>query len=164
MKNNSLIFLFALLLLTACGGYTGKMRTIDQKTFEIQLPDWLEETNDLAPHAIFQFKSMYRNTYGIVVKNAKDNKSFEQYQQESVNVLRNFNELTNVLVTDSVYKPKQIALELMGDIESEKIFYWHNTYQDTDNYYQLVLWTRSYDRKQKYEPIIKDIIASFKMK
>lgn len=147
----------------SCQNYTGEFRTVAKDSFSIALPDWLEETDDLAPHAIYQFKSRYRNTYGIVVKTPIQDKSFETYQHEAVSVLRNFNEITNLLVTDSTLKDDTYHLELLGDIESEKIFYWHNTYKGQQNYYQLVLWTRSYDRKQKYTPVIEKIISSFEI-
>ena len=80
------------------------------------------------------------------------------------NASKNFKELTNLLVTDSVKTANSIKLELMGDMDSEKIFYWHNTYESKNNYYQLVVWTRSYDRKQKYSDVIEKVVASFKMK
>lgn len=166
MKNIkfTLICFLAFFLISACDNYTGEKRDISNPNFDITLPDWLEETDDLAPHAIYQFKSRYRNTYGIVVKSDKEDKSFEQYQQESIAVLRNFNELTNLLVTDSSFLNNEYHLELMGDIESEKVFYWHNTYETASNYYQLVVWTRSYERKQKYAPAIEEVIASFEAK
>ena len=158
--------ILAILLLTtvlSCNSYTGEFRDIKKNTFTISLPDWIEETDDLAPHALYQFKSKYRNTYGIIVKDDK-NKFFEDYQKDAVNVLKNYESLTNLLVTDSTYNKNKISLELLGDLESEKIFYWHNTYESENNFYQLVLWTRSYDRKQKYGPVIEEIIASFKIK
>lgn len=158
--------ILAILLLTtvlSCNSYTGEFRDIKKSTFTISLPDWIEETDDLAPHALYQFKSKYRNTYGIIVKDDK-NKFFEDYQKDAVNVLKNYESLTNLLVTDSTYNKNKISLELLGDLESEKIFYWHNTYESENNFYQLVLWTRSYDRKQKYGPVIEEIIASFKIK
>lgn len=165
MKKNKLVILvFLSLILTACKNFTGEVRLIEKPEFEISLPDWIEETNDLAPHALYQFKSRYRNTYGIIVKEAKDEKSFETFQQEAIAVLRNFDELTNLMVTDSVFSEEVYQMQFMGDIESEKVFYWHNTYETSDAYYELVLWTRSYDRKQKYTPIIEDIISSFKIK
>lgn len=163
-KGRLFSIIVALIFISSCSSFTGELRTLTTPDYEIALPDWLEETNDLAPHAHFQFKSAYRNTYGIIVKEAKTDTAFNQYQQKSVNVLRNFKEMTNLLVTDSSYSKNYIALELMGDIESEKVFYWHNTYQTDTHYYQLVIWTRSYDRKQKYTPVIEDIITSFKLK
>lgn len=153
-----------ILILSSCGGYTGEFREIENDHIEISLPDWLLETSDLAPHAYYQFKSKYRNTYGIVVREAKENKTLVEYQQEGIGVLRNFKELTNLLVTDSVKTANSIKLELMGDMDSEKIFYWHNTYESKNNYYQLVVWTRSYDRKQKYSDVIEKVVASFKLK
>ncbi|MGB0885077.1 MAG: hypothetical protein ACPGR5_01485 [Chitinophagales bacterium] len=163
MKKVFYIFIM-ILFFSACKNFTGEVRTIEKDSFEIELPDWLEETNDLAPHAHYQFKSRYRNTYGIIVKTPKENKSFVDYQKEGVGVIRNFNEITNLFVTDSVYENNVYALQLMGDIDSEKVFYWHNTYESSNNYYQLVLWTRSYDRKQKYTPVIEKVINSFKIK
>lgn len=155
-----IVVLFGVLI-SACNNYTGEIRTISTDDFEIKLPDWLEEADDLAPHALYQFKSRYRNTYGIIVKNAKEEKSFQTYQQESIAVLRNFNELTNLMVTDSSFANNTFHLELMGDIENEKVFYWHNTYETAENYYQLVVWTRSFDRKQKYSEVIEEVLKSF---
>lgn len=163
MKKTIFFLSFIFFLLNSCDHYTGEFREVEKDNIAIMLPDWLEETKDLAPHAFYQFKSRYRNTYGIVVKNPKDGKSLQEYQKESLAVLRNFNELTNLLVTDSVYSTNKIQVELMGDLESEKIFYWHNTYEGKDNFYQLVVWTRSFDRKQKYTPVIEKVIESFEI-
>lgn len=160
----ALIFFLLLSGLSACENFTGELRTIEKDDFEITLPDWLEETQDLAPHAYYQFKSRYRNTYGIIVKKPKNAKSFAEYQQEGISVIRNFNEITNLLVTDSTFKDDTYMVQLLGDIDSEKVFYWHNTYETSQNYYQLVMWTRSYDRKQKYTPVIEKVISSFKIK
>lgn len=168
MRTNLFLFISLLFLLNSCNNYTGEIRDVQKEGIVISLPDWLEETgdliqDDLASDVIFQFKSRYRNTYGIVVKNEKGDKTFNQYHQEAIGVLKNFKELKTLLVTDSLRTENGIQLELMGDIETEKIYYWHNTYEDYDNYYQLVLWTRSYDRKQKYTEVIEKVIASFKM-
>lgn len=164
MKQIFLVPIIITFLLTSCGSYTGEFRAIENEHIEISLPDWLLETDDLAPHAYYQFKSKYRNTYGIVVRETKENRTLEEYQKEGIGVLRNFKELTNLLVTDSTRTANSINLELMGDMDSEKIFYWHNTYESKDNFYQLVVWTRSYDRKQKYSDVIEKVVASFKMK
>lgn len=163
-KITQILFALSFVLLMSCDDFTGEIRKIEKADFEISLPDWIEKTDDLAPHAHYQFKSRYRNTYGIIVKDPKNGKTFAEYQKESVDVLRNFKELTNLLVTDSVSKNGMTSLQLLGDMEAEKVFYWHNTYESSDNFYQLVLWTRSYDRKQKYTETIEDIIASFKIK
>jgi len=154
MNIKLIIILLFTVTIFACNNFTGEFRDIQKEEYTISLPDWLEETEDLAEHAHFQFKSMYRNTYGIIIKDNKD-KSFKEYQKESINVLRNFKEITNLLVIDSSFSNNKISMELLGDIDSEKIFYWHNTYETETQYYQLVLWTRSFDRKQKYEDVIK---------
>ena len=157
------VVLFVLIISSfSCNNYTGKFREVKDKSFIISLPDWLEKTDDLSPEAYYQFKSRYRNTYGIIIKDKKD-KPFKEYQKDAVNVLRNFKELTNLLVLDSTFSKNHIRLELLGDMEQEKIFYWHNTYESANNYYQLVIWTRSYDRKQKYGPVIEKIIQSFQI-
>jgi len=153
-----------LILANSCNYYNGKFRKIEEDSFDISLPDWLEETDDLAPHAFYQFKSRYRNTYGIIVKDKIEGKSLKAYQQEGTAVLRNFNEITNLLAIDSNFKENHIEVQFMGDMDSEKIFYWHNTYEGQKYYYQLVMWTRSYDRKQKYSDAIEEIISSFKIK
>ena len=63
MKNiTHILFALSLVLLLSCDNFTGEIRKIEQPDFEISLPDWIEETTDLAPHAHYQFKSRYRNT------------------------------------------------------------------------------------------------------
>lgn len=161
--NKFLITLVLSISLFSCDNNTGEIREIKNESFKMELPDWLEETTDLAPHAYYQFKSRYRNTYGIIVRDKKD-KFFDEYQKDAIHVLRNFKELSNLLVTDSIYDTNSIKLELLGDMESEKIFYWHNTYSTNNYFYQLVIWTRSFDRKQKYGPVIEDVIKSFEPK
>lgn len=166
-KKASILVIVLSLFLFSCEDYTGEFRDIENESIKISLPDWLEETKDLAkdnPEAFYQFKSRYRNTYGLVIKSKKSNKSFDKYQSDAVGILRNFTEMSNLLVTDSVFSENKIQLQLMGDLDSEKVYYWHNTYETNKYYYQLVLWTRSYDRKQKYTEVIEKVISSFQIK
>jgi hypothetical protein len=46
-------------------------------------------------------------------------------------------------------------------MEEENIYYWHKTIESSQYYYQIIIWTRSMDRKQSYGSDIEKIIESF---
>jgi hypothetical protein len=163
MKNIFYLLLTALLV-NACT-YSGEFKAVQTDgLYTISYPDYMKPSKDvLHEEAILQYSSPYRNTYSIVLRDDKT-QSFEQYQQDAVNVLKTYEQLLNPLVTDSAYfeNPRSIQLKLYGIMDEENIYYWHNTYETDSYYYQVIIWTRSMDRKQRYGPDIEQTLESFK--
>lgn len=167
MKNLSYLFvLSAIVLLNSCA-YSDEFKEINHNNqFVISLPSYLKSCNDLTENADLQYKNAYRNTYCLVRVIDKENKSFENYQQESINVIRDYEPLKNALVTDSAYRENEtfraIDIQLYGLMDNENIYYWHSVFETDSKFYEVVGWTRSMDRKQRYGPDIEKIITSFK--
>lgn len=163
------IFLIGMTFLVSISSctYKGTFEAVEtNNTFEISFPDYMTKADDLKPDAALQYSNPYRNLYTIIEKSEKNGQSFEEYQSEALNILRNYDLLENTLVTDSIYTEpefgRQISIELYGIMQEENIYYWHNTYETDKYFYQVVTWTRSMDRKMRYGPDIEKIVASFK--
>jgi hypothetical protein len=159
-----IVMLFIAAFVSACT-YKGEFREIQTDgLFTLSLPDYMKPSKkDLHESAILQYSNPYRNTYAIVIRDNKD-MDFAEYQQASINVLKNFELLRNPLVTDSVFNENTNSyhLKLYGLMDEEMIYYWHNAYETPEFFYQLILWTRSSDRKQRYGQDIEKAIESFR--
>lgn len=158
------LLIASIFILQSCS-YTGEMN--EAKTdglYTISFPDYMKPSKkNLHEDAILQYDNPYRNTYAILMRNEK-NISFSEYQKNALDLLKNFELLRNPLVTDSAYfeNPTSIKVQLYGLMNEENIYYWHNTIESETYYYQVIVWTRSMDRKQRYGPDIEKILASFK--
>ncbi|MGB1248758.1 MAG: hypothetical protein ACPG4Z_07715 [Chitinophagales bacterium] len=158
-------FTISLFMLAACT-FNGEFREIETgNTFSMSFPDYMKPADDLKEDAELQYSSPYRNTYAIVEKDEKNGLSFSQYQKDALDVIKDFELLKNPLVTDSIFveneQYKAIHVQLYGLMDDENIYYWHSTYETADYFYQLAVWTRSMDRKQRYGEDIDKIIESF---
>lgn len=164
MKHSILVvILFA--ILSACS-YSDEFKEIKTDSFEIAYPGYMESTDDLLEEADLQYKNSYRNIYSIVKAKDKGNESFEDFQKETIGVIKNFNLLENPVVTDSVYRNKDgykaIDIQLYGIMNKENIYYWHSVFETQSKFYEVAVWTRTMDRKQRYGADIAKIIESFK--
>lgn len=152
-------------IITACT-YSGEFREIETDgLYSISFPDYMNKSKEtLHQNAILEYSNRFRNLYAVVVRDDKTDDDFFTYQQMQINDLKNYDLLLNPLVTDSVFKdnPKSILIELYGIMEEENIYYWHKTIESDKYFYQVILWTRSMDRKQRYGPDVEKIIDSFK--
>lgn len=151
-------------LLQSCT-YTGEFKEVQTDgLYTISYPDYMKPSKQtLHENAILEYNNRYRNIYSVVVRNEKE-LSFEAYYKENIDDLKNYELLLNPLVTDSVFTedPKSILIELYGIMDEENIYYWHKTIESPKYYYQIIVWTRSMDRKQRYGPDIEKILESFK--
>jgi len=166
MKINLFLFSLFILFLSACA-YSEEFNEINvDNQFIVELPDYMKATNDLLNGAALQYKNPYRNTYTIVNVEEKNGKSFESYQKEALNIIKNDVLLKKPLVTDSAYRSTEtfnaIDIQIYGIMEQENIYYWHSVFETTNKFYTLVCWTRTMDRQQRYGPDFEKIIASFK--
>jgi hypothetical protein len=158
------LLIASIFILQSCS-YTGEMK--EAKTdglYTISFPDYMKPSKkNLHEDAILQYDNPYRNTYAIIMRDEKK-VSFAEYQKDALDLLKNFELLRNPLVTDSAYfeNPTAIKVQLYGLMNEENIYYWHNTIESETYYYQVIVWTRSMDRKQRYGADIENIVASFK--
>lgn len=164
MKYTLFSILFFAVFLGACT-YTGEFKEVQTDgLYTISYPDYMKPSKQtLHENAILEYNNRYRNIYSVVVRDEKE-LDFLDYQQKNIGDLKNYDLLLNPLVTDSVFaeNPTSILIELYGIMDEENIYYWHKTIESTKYYYQIIVWTRSMDRKQRYGPDIEKMIDSFK--
>jgi hypothetical protein len=151
-------------MLLSCG-YTEDFNEVNHHNeFLISYPDYMKECNDF--QADLEYKNAYRNTYSLVKVYDKDGQSLEEFQQKTLGSLKTYGPLSKALVTDSVYRDKDnfkaIDVQLYGTMNGENIYYWHSAFESNGQFFEVVCWTRSMDRKQRYGPDLAQIIASFK--
>lgn len=162
---NSLIILFLTSILLGCS-YPEKPKDVKTEMFEVSYPGYMKSTDDLFEGADLQYKNAYRNIYSIVKVSDKKGRSLQDFQKETVAVIKNFQLLEKPVVTDSVYREndnfKAIDIQIYGIMNNENIYYWHSVFETTDKFYELAVWTRTMDRKQRYGADIEKIVASFK--
>lgn len=160
-------FYFIIILaaaLSACG-YSEEFNEFNhENTFLISFPDYMKECDDF--QADLELKNSYRNTYGFVKVYEKEGRTLEEFQHQMLGVLKGYELLNDVLVTDSVYRDTEdfqsIDIELYGLMQDENIYYWHSCFESAGKFYEVVCWTRSMDRKQRYGPDLEKVIMSFK--
>lgn len=154
-----------LLTLSACE-YTNEWRAVPfEKDYQINVPSWLEETDELRPGAPFQFHNRFRNVYVIAFSDKKE-KDFAAYQQDAVAVLQQA--LTKPLIADSVQVvlagDTGLRMDVFGKMDKDEVFYSHITLDAGDKYIQLCAWTRGEGRKLKQQPVMDSILYSFRRK
>lgn len=167
MRAIKISLFFALAALLSSCGYSEEFKEVNfENQFIIAYPDYMEECDDLTPIADLQYKNSYRNTYSIVRVEDKADKSLLEFQKEGLDVIKNYDLLSNPLVTDSFYRESldftAIDVQMYGIMEDENIYYWHSAFESKGKFYEVVCWTRSMDRKQRYGADIEKIISSFK--
>lgn len=160
------IFIIALLAsgLYSCA-YSDEFNEVNHENkFVISFPDYMESCDDF--QADLGYKNSYRNTYAFVKSYDKEGKNLKEFQSQVLHVLKSYELLNDPLVTDSVYREdenfKAIDIQLYGVMDEENIYYWHSTFESDGKFYEVVCWTRSMDRKQRYGPDLEKIIAGFK--
>lgn len=161
---NQIIAFIFLSILLACG-YSEEFNEVNHNNeFIISYPDYMKETNDFPGD--LAYKNAYRNTYSLVKVYDKEGRSLLDFQKEVLGVLKAYEPLTKPLVTDSTYREedgyKAIDVKLYGTMDGENIYYWHSAFESDGKFFEVVCWTRSMDRKQRYGPDLEAVIASFK--
>lgn len=164
MSKLKIFYLFvSISILSACA-YSDEFHEVNhQNQFMIAFPDYMKSCEDF--QADLQFKNAYRNTYSIVNAEDKNGRTLAEFQKEKLGVLKTYEMLSKPLVTDSLYRVgdnyKAIDIQLYGVMDEENIYYWHSSFESDGKFYELVCWTRSMDRKQRYGPDLEKIISSF---
>ncbi len=165
MKQIKLLsILLSISFMIGCG-YSEEFKEINyENQFIVAIPDYMEECDDF--EASYQFKNAYRNTYGLVNVEDKNGRTLAEFQKEKADILKGYELLSRPLVTDSSYRDeadfKAIDIKLYGVMDNENIYYWHTAVESDGKFFEIVCWTRSMDRKQRYGGDLEKIIASFK--
>lgn len=161
---NHFLGLLTFSLLLSCG-YSDEFNEVNHNNeFLISYPDYMDECNDF--QADLEYKNAYRNTYGLVKVYDKNGQTLEEFQQKTLGTLKTYEPLNKALVTDSFFREnenfKAIDVQLYGTMDGENVYYWHSAFESKGKFFEVVCWTRSMDRKQRYGPDLEKVIASFK--
>ncbi|MEX0595452.1 MAG: hypothetical protein WD512_03050 [Candidatus Paceibacterota bacterium] len=161
---NQIIALLSITILLSCG-YSEEFNEVNHNNeFVISFPDYMKSCNDF--QADLEYKNAYRNTYSLVKVYEKESMTLEDFQRKTLGVLKAYKPLTKPLVTDSTFREnenfKAIDVQLYGTMDGENIYYWHSVFESKGKFYEVVCWTRSMDRKQRYGADLAKIITSFK--
>lgn len=155
------------LLLSACT-YNEKPEIITvNNDFTMTIPAFMKEDKEVKPGAPFQYANRFRNIYATVFYEEKKevNKSLTEYYTEQTQIIKNV--LLNPAVTDSstvtVSGATGIRTEIFGKMQGENIYYSHLLLETKTRYYQVCVWTRSEERKLKYDKDIQALLFSFKL-
>ncbi|NNC96339.1 MAG: hypothetical protein HKN92_12335 [Chitinophagales bacterium] len=136
--------------------------SIDEN-YSLEIPSHMEKTDELREDAILQYRNRYRNCYVIAFKQSSD-KSLRDYQKEAVSVLTNY--LDKPAITDSgITKLGELTAfytGVFGKMEQEQIYYDHLTIKSPPHFYEVCVWTRGADRRDRYGEELKKILFSFK--
>lgn len=165
MSKLKIFYLFlGISVLSACA-YSDEFHEVNHDNqFIIAFPDYMKTCEDF--QADVQFKNAYRNTYSIVNAEDKNGRTFAEFQKEKLDILKGYDMLSKPLVTDSSYREtenfKAIDIKLYGIMDEENIYYWHSSFESNGKFFEVVCWTRSMDRKQRYGPDLEKVITSFK--
>lgn len=144
--------------------------TIEHK-YSIELPSFLSEVNNLNPEASLQYQNPLREFYVLVLDEAKaDFPNLAAIDLDGYNnLLRNNLESS---IGNPVFSPTRDTLinglkakmfSLSGTTQGLDIHYEFAYLESDKNFYQILTWTLL-NRKDKFLPDMKKIIASFKEK
>jgi hypothetical protein len=146
-------------------GYSDEFKEINHdEQFVISFPDYMESCEDFG--ADVNYKNSYRNTYSLVNVYDKEGRTLQEFQKEVLGLLKGYELLNDPLITDSVYRETDsfsaIDVQLYGIMDNQNIYYWHSAFESEGQFFEVVCWTRSMDRKQRYGPDLEKVLASFK--
>lgn len=163
----SLIFgtiLFSVSCLTSCSYKEGAREVRAGNLFAVQLPNYLDEADDLKPGAPLQYKNKFRNIYVVGFKSDLSNYDFRKFDSLGISVLKNV--LTGPKVSNGVELEVNgipaVHTELFGKMQGENIFYSHLSVKGKKHWYELCVWTRGEERKLRFDADIKKILYSFR--
>jgi|UPI000404B614 hypothetical protein len=161
------VFLF--LTCVACDDIsTAKMKQVTAPgKFSISIPQYLEETDNLNPHASIQYQHKKKNIYLIVIDNDKSEIESDYSVEGHYDLmLQNLHE--NIKDIDITKKDtlilgnsKALSSTILGQFQNTGIFYKIAAIETPKGWYQLFIWTHK-NNLSRYEKQFEDIIASFK--
>lgn len=177
MKIKLLLLSFIALCLVSCG--SKEKRTVKAKgKYSLELPGAFEKAKGLNKDASLQYQDIYNDLYVIVIDETKGELKRVLVKNEMTQVYPNdLNGYSDIIINgigpeitiDSLppfkeelindLKSRQIAFE--GTSEGLHIFWKFAFVEGQNTYYQIMAWTSS-DKREKFEPMMDEIIHSFK--
>ncbi|CAN5281950.1 hypothetical protein BH09BAC1_BH09BAC1_21000 [soil metagenome] len=133
--------------------------------FKISVTDYMSESDELHPQAVFQYSSPYRTVYLLVLDTPRIDLSLAAYgkiaSEKLVSALTD-STITPIDSVTAINGAPAIAYELEGNITNERVWYYMAIVEGKQHYYQILGWT-ILQRKEKYGKHIEDMVRSFKL-
>lgn len=166
-------------MLVSCNGKDNAPQTVKvEGKYSIDLPKFLEKTNDLNKEASLQYQNQIKEFYAIVIDEPKTALTNALEQNSLSGLYGNDLEGYSRLITDGM--DKSIKIKKMPDFKDTTIngakarllsfegvnqgyrIYWNLAFVEGNNrYYQIMVWTKA-ESKGKYKKEMTAIINSFK--
>ena len=149
--------------------------------YRLSLPKYMKKTDNLNEEASLQYQNIFKETYTIVIDEAKNDfvemfTELEEYD-EGISVIKNYRNVQRQLFSESMYVDKEsspVALEINGleaemvDIDGrvdgidEDISYFLTFVEGKEKVYMIMSWTMT-SRKDTYESTFDGIAKSFQL-
>ena len=149
--------------------------------YRLSLPKYMKKTDNLNEEASLQYQNIFKETYTIVIDEAKNDfvemfTELEEYD-EGISVIKNYRNVQRQLFSESMYVDKEsspVALEINGmeaemvDIDGrvdgidEDISYFLTFVEGKEKVYMIMSWTMT-SRKDTYESTFDGIAKSFEL-
>lgn len=149
--------------------------------YRLSLPKYMRKTDNLNEEASLQYQNIFKETYTIVIDEAKDDfvdmfTELGEYD-ENISLIKNYRNVQRQLFSESMYVDKEStpeSLEINGmeaemvDIDGrvdgidEDISYFLTFVEGKKKVYMIMSWTMT-SRKDTYEPIFDGIAKSFRL-
>lgn len=158
-------FLLLLCLASSACNYSAENREIIARNqFSLQIPGFLEETDELKPGAPLQVRNKFRNLYLVAFSEDKSSGSDQQFYENGIRVLKGA--LKNPQISDTAHLQinghQCIRTAMFGKMQGENIFYLHLAVFGGKQRYEVCTWTRSEERWLRFRPDMEKILASFR--
>ncbi len=173
MKQIGCFWLVILLLMLGSCKYSEEFYEVQQSTYRIELPDYVEAMpQKLNPNANFQYGNQFRNFYIVIEdrkKSENPNLTVSKYAQESfknLSAVPTFSEpdtlnLKEIDLNGMKGQHLEMTAVIGNDRVNEVILYNLIHVESPTHYYHIALWTWKHWR-DKYKVDMAKIFESFK--
>lgn len=172
-------FLIAIAFLASCQPTKKTEKVEIDNRYSVELPTFLTKTTGLNEDASLQYENQAKELYMIVIDESisefqdavNENAEYLDYYSNDFTgycdfVFDLFTESLNTFDASDWKKLDINGLEAMqkgvkGNIQDLDVFYHYTVIKGTTNYYQVLLWTL-HDKKSEHQPLMDEIVNSFK--
>ena len=182
----NLFLIMVLAGFAACTGSSKKGESTDDLQlaqtgdFSLRIPGFLTPTKKLHDEASLQYQNLVREFYMIVIdesRTAFDSMITENEMKEYTTNLDGYAKLVKDQFADRVEDLDNIEIktgqtskgrdlrffDANATVDGLKIYYHYGFVEDNKKYYQVISWTLQ-SKKDKYGPVMLDILKSFTVK
>ncbi len=157
-----MVMIILLLGIAGCK-YPDEPKTVTlNKRYQIDIPSYMHQTQDLNPDAEIQYQNSFRNRYLLLFKEPQSSSlqafADQRLQQLLEKVKDSVVSKSKDLEVNGIPAHENVVNAKVGD---ERIYYKLLFYEGKEHYYQLVIWTRD-DKLAPFKQDIDKIVSSFR--